>query len=114
MLGGVTMGPALGGTEWQQRSMNSAHSNYGLNPQTTAPQFAEHHYSPAEIAERWALSVDSIRRMFESEPGVLIFENPERASERRRRTLRIPQSVAERVYRRLGSRVAHSNARSAT
>jgi transcriptional regulator GlxA family with amidase domain len=64
----------------------------------------EKHFSPAELAETWNLSEDTIRRMFENEPGVLIFENAERASSRRRRTLRIPQSVAEMVYSRLSTR----------
>jgi hypothetical protein len=64
----------------------------------------EQHYSPAELAEVWRLSEDTVRRMFEREPDVLIFENPEKASERRRRTMRIPESVAERVYRRLSTR----------
>jgi len=51
-----------------------------------------------------ALSHDTIRRMFENEPGVLIFENAERSPSRRRRTSRIPESVAERVYCRLSTR----------
>ena len=62
------------------------------------------HYSPADLAQLWGLSIETIRRMFEREPGVLIFENPEKVSERRRRTMRIPESVAERVYRRLSTR----------
>ena len=66
--------------------------------------FAEKHFTPAELAERWNLSHDTIRRMFENEPGVLIFENAERSPSRRRRTLRIPESVAERVYCRLSTR----------
>jgi hypothetical protein len=64
----------------------------------------EKHFSPAELGEAWKLSADSVRRIFEREPGVLIFENPRKASERRRRTMRIPASVAERVYRRLCTR----------
>ena len=64
----------------------------------------ERHFSPAEIAELWNLSEDTVRRIFDREPEVLIFENPERGSARRRRTLRIPESVAERVYRRLCTR----------
>jgi hypothetical protein len=70
-------------------------------PAAGAPDFAVRHYSPDELAECWNLSTDSVRRLFENEPGVLVFENPERGSSRRRRTLRIPESVAERVYRRL-------------
>jgi hypothetical protein len=60
----------------------------------------ERHYSSAELGELWNLSADTVRRMFEDEPGVLVFENPVRSSSRRFRTLRIPESVAERVYSR--------------
>ena len=67
-------------------------------------RMCERHYSPAQLAEQWSLSEDTVRRIFEREPDVLIFENPERVSSRRRRTMRIPESVAERVYRRLGAR----------
>jgi hypothetical protein len=63
----------------------------------------ERHYSPAELGELWNLSPDTVRRMFENEPGVLVFENPARSSSRRFRTLRIPESVAQRVYSRFSS-----------
>jgi len=69
-----------------------------------ASRLYERHFAPAELAEQWNLSLDTIMRMFEREPNVLIFENPERNPNRRRRTLRIPESVAERVYRRLSTR----------
>lgn len=71
--------------------------------QVLAPVF-ERHFSPEQLGKEWNLSANTIRRMFEREPGVMIFENPERVSSRRRRTLRIPQSVAERVYRNLSER----------
>jgi hypothetical protein len=47
------------------------------------------------------VSTDVIRDLFENEPGVV--KIGERQSGRRRRyvTLRIPESVAARVYRRL-------------
>jgi hypothetical protein len=67
-------------------------------------RMCEKHYSPAQLAEQWSLSEDTVRRIFEREPDVLIYENPESDSSRRRRTMRIPESVAERVYRRLGAR----------
>ena len=63
----------------------------------------ERHYSPTELAEMWSLSTDTVRRMFEEESGVLVFENPVRSSSRRFRTLRIPESVAQRVYSRLSN-----------
>ena len=56
--------------------------------------------TPAELADHWALSVDAVRRLFEGEPDVLVFAQ-RRPGRRRYRTLRIPLSVAERVYRRL-------------
>jgi hypothetical protein len=67
-------------------------------------RMCERHYSPAQLAQQWSLSEDTVRRIFEHEPGVLIFENPERVSSRRRRTMRIPESVAGRVHRRLSTR----------
>jgi hypothetical protein len=62
----------------------------------------EPHYTLAQVAEAWGVSTDTIRRMFEGEPGVLMIEPaPGRYSRRRYRTLRIPASVAERVHRRM-------------
>lgn len=61
----------------------------------------ERFYTVAEIAEVWKLSPDKVRRLFDGEPGVLVFESSSAFSKRRYRTLRIPQSVFERVYRRL-------------
>jgi hypothetical protein len=63
----------------------------------------EKHYAPAELGELWNLSADTVRRMFENEPGVLVFENAVRSSSRRFRTLRIPASIAERVYSRFSN-----------
>jgi hypothetical protein len=62
----------------------------------------EPHYTLAHIAEAWGVSTDTVRRMFEGEPGVLVIEPaPGRYSRRRYRTFRIPASVAERVHRRM-------------
>ena len=69
---------------------------------TGAPAFAGKHYSPSEIAELWGLSVDTVRRLFASEPGVLQISNPRRGR-RSYATMRIPESVAERVHRKLSS-----------
>jgi hypothetical protein len=68
-----------------------------MPPQTAS---MERHFSVAQIAERWALSEDTVRRLFENEPGVLVIEPPRRRYTRRRyRTLRIPESVVERVHK---------------
>jgi hypothetical protein len=60
---------------------------------------AETVYTTAELAERWKLSVDTIRSLFEREPGVMIVQRPRRGV-RLYRTLRIPESAAARVYNR--------------
>ena len=70
--------------------------------QVDAASSLEAHYTPAEVAQAWGVSADTIRRMFQDEPGVLVIEPaPARFSRRRYRTLRIPASVAERVHRRM-------------
>jgi len=62
----------------------------------------ERHYSVSELAVLWNLSVDTIRRLFEHEPGILVIgKEPGKYSRRRYITLRIPESVALRVHRRL-------------
>ena len=66
------------------------------------PKFAVQHYTVGEIASLWRLSVDTIRRLFEGEPDVLVIEAQKpRFGRRRYSTLRIPQFVVERVHRRL-------------
>lgn len=60
----------------------------------------ERHYSVKELAEMWGLSPAAIRRLFRDEPGVLRFGKEKRGHQREYLTLRIPASVAERVYRR--------------
>ena len=60
----------------------------------------EHHYSVEGLAEVWNLSDDFVRRLFLKEPGVVVFYN-QRPGRRVYRTLRIPESVALRVHRRM-------------
>ena len=64
----------------------------------------ERHYSVNEIAKLWSLSPDSVRRLFRRERGVLVIGN-------RYVTLRIPESVLERVHRRLSNTSDLQNAR---
>ena len=74
---------------------------------SSAPQgpgdacFKEHHYTVTEVAELWSFSADVIRKLFEHEPGVMVIGDPAPRGKRRYTTLRIPQSVVERVHRRL-------------
>jgi hypothetical protein len=72
----------------------------------TAPndEVSQRHWSVAEIATAWNLSEDSIRRLFANEPGVLVVGRQIKGSKRRYTTLRIPQSVVERVHSRYSFR----------
>lgn len=62
----------------------------------------ERHYSVQEIGELWQLSSTTVTRLFRDEPGVLKIGR-DRPSRGRRNymTLRVPESVVERVHRRL-------------
>lgn len=62
--------------------------------------YLERHFRPEELAEQWGYSVDTIRRLFANEPGVLkLFR--QRAGRRPYSTIRIPASVACRVHEKL-------------
>ena len=64
-------------------------------------RFEERHFTVAEIGEMWSLSDDVVRKQFEREPGVLVIGERASRAKRRYTTLRIPQSVVERVHHRL-------------
>ena len=69
---------------------------------TAATGAVERHYTAKEVGALWKLSTSTITRIFRDEPGVLKIgrEQPSRGH-RRYMTLRIPESVVQRVYRRL-------------
>jgi hypothetical protein len=59
----------------------------------------ERHFTPRQLAELWVLDESTIRRMFMDEPGVMKYGKSSRRDGRRDYvTLRIPESVARRVY----------------
>ena len=59
----------------------------------------EKHYSVCDLAAMWSLSENTIRRMFENEPGVLKWGTTESRYKRRYTTLRVPETVVLRVHR---------------
>jgi len=70
-----------------------------------APQPIERHYTAGEVAALWSFNVETIRRLFENEPGVIVLQAPTRKGKRLYRTIRIPQCVLDRVHRRLQVKV---------
>jgi hypothetical protein len=63
------------------------------------PEFLEKHYMLYELAEAWGLNEDTVREWFIDEPGVLKIEHKLRKGKRAYRSLRVPESVARRIYR---------------
>lgn len=61
----------------------------------------ERHYCVNELAQLWGLSEKTIRRIFGNEPGVIKWESTETRFKRGYTTLRIPESVVQRVHRKL-------------
>ena len=58
----------------------------------------EKHYTPAEVAQIWGISVDMARDLFRGEDDVLKLE---RTGSKKYVTLRIPESVLLRVHTRM-------------
>ena len=59
----------------------------------------QRHYTPKELAAVWRLDETTIRRLFIDEPGVLkIGKSGRRDGKRDYLSLRIPESVAQRVH----------------
>lgn len=79
--------------------MDDALMEPGYSMETPAP--AERHYTPAEIAELWQFDVETVRRLFQDEPGVVVLQAPFKKGKRQYKTIRIPQSVLERLHKRL-------------
>ena len=58
-------------------------------------------FTVAELAAEWQLSESSIRKIFSDEAGVFVLGDAGRRK-RSYQTLRVPQIVAERVWRERG------------
>ena len=61
----------------------------------------EQHFSVKQIAQKWGLGVDTIRKLFAHEEGVIRIAHPEVLHKRGYMTLKIPESVVKRVHRKL-------------
>lgn len=63
------------------------------------PVVTDQHYSPQFYAEWWGISVSTVVRWFQDLEGVLKLNKPSKNGRRTRIELRIPFSLAMRVYR---------------
>jgi hypothetical protein len=61
----------------------------------------EPHKTPQYFAQKWGFSVKVVRELFAHEPGVIKVDRPEELHKRGYCSIRIPESVAARVYKRI-------------
>jgi hypothetical protein len=54
-------------------------------------------YTVKEVAQLTGLSAQTVTKMFENEPGVIIYEEPRPRKRASYRTIRIPRHVYRRV-----------------
>lgn len=90
-------------SSWLERAANRRAISHSVNAndQFSEDSSLEPHYSVQVLAELWRLDESTIRRMFESAPGVLKLGNDRRKKGKREYyILRIPASVAQREYQR--------------
>jgi hypothetical protein len=91
-------------SEFARKPAESSHTLHTVPGPLTGPAIElarEKHYSVIEIAKLWALSEKTVRKIFEREPGVIHWTTAERLHKRGYRTLRVPESVLQRVHRKL-------------
>jgi hypothetical protein len=89
--------------KWRSAVWNQRPSIFFLEQTTMehSAAFSERHYTVDEVAEMWSLSRESVRKMFLSEPDVLKIARPGSRYKRSYVTMRIPESVLNRGYRRM-------------
>jgi len=63
----------------------------------------EKHFTPADLAKAWGVSAETVRQIFRNEPDVLRVGSNGSPSSRKYVLLRIPESVALRVHKRLSA-----------
>ena len=82
-------------------SLRSAHPLLGGPRPLSGDSVIEEHYTPQEVSVLLKLSPDTIRRIFQDEPGVFRIGESFRRGKRGYVTLRIPRSVLMRVHERM-------------
>ena len=69
---------------------------------TTLVKADERHFTVQQIAEAWQFDEKTVRDLFRGEEGVIRLGNPTSTSRKRAySTMRIPESVRQRVHRRM-------------
>jgi hypothetical protein len=81
----------------------------GMTKEQPRPGFVERHYTLGELAMHWRMSPKTLRDWFIGEPGVVKFGNDKlrKGQQRCYISMRVPESVALRVYHRMTGKAVH-------
>jgi hypothetical protein len=87
--------------------MNALNSKKLQSQVPELPEFAERHFVLSELAAYWHMSIRTLRNWFENEPGVIRYGTDKLSKGRKRAyvSIRIPESVARRVYSRMMTKI---------
>jgi hypothetical protein len=88
-------------SEFARKPAESSHGVHSISSPSIVDLANERHYSVIEIAKMWAFSEKTVRKIFDSEPGVIHWGTEESLHKRAYRTLRVPETVLHRVHRKL-------------
>jgi hypothetical protein len=83
------------------RSRKMVEQTAGRAAKTGSTHIPGTHYTVQELAALWGFGVDKIRELFADEAGVIKIQNPAKKGKRGYTSLRIPETIADRVARRL-------------
>jgi hypothetical protein len=87
--------------ESDQLALRLGQEHLRIAEATAATGAIERHYTVKELGALWKLSGSTVIKIFRDEPGVLKIGRERRRGRRSHMTLRIPESVVQRVYRRM-------------
>ena len=78
---------------------------------TDRPDFLERHYTLGELAKAWHLSRRTLQSWFRHERGIIRYgaSKLQKGRKRTHTSVRVPESVARRVYRERTGQLASGN-----
>jgi hypothetical protein len=81
----------------------------------SAPDAFEDHFSLQEIADKWGVDYETVRKEFIDRDGVLILGDQDRKDGKRPYlTIRVPKSLLDRAYLERTTRKIHTRKRATT
>jgi AraC-like DNA-binding protein len=84
-----------------ESSSSEVEEGVSIRASRTTSVFNQHHYTVEDVATMLNMSRDSVTRLFREEDGVVKITRPGNRYKRTYTTIRIPESVLNRVYARM-------------